>query len=100
MSNYSNSQITIFGKYGTLLGKVRVDFSNVENWDVFYLNNKTYVTGIDGIENNLYLYDLDGKKIIEKPLEGSTKSMLNLSDNVLTLTTILDKFIIQYNFKR
>ncbi len=100
LSNYSNSQITIFGKYGTLLGKVRVDFSNVENWDVFYLNNKTYVTGIDGIENNLYLYDLDGKKIIEKPLEGSTKSMLNLSDNVLTLTTILDKYIIQYNFKR
>jgi hypothetical protein len=100
LSNYYTSQITIFGKFGTLLGKVTVDFSNVENWDVFYLNNKTYITGIDGLENNVYLYELDGTNLLDKPLEGSTKSMINSSDNVLTLTTIIDNYLIQYKINR
>jgi hypothetical protein len=100
LSNYNNGQITVFGKFGTLLGKVPLDFSNVENWDVFYVNNKTYVTGIDGLENNVYLYDLDGSNLLDKPLEGSTKSMINLCDNVLTLTTIVDNYLIQYKINR
>ncbi|MEY3426198.1 MAG: hypothetical protein RL679_1556, partial [Bacteroidota bacterium] len=56
--------------------------------------------GIDGLENNVYLYDLDGSNLLDKPLEGSTKSMINLCDNVLTLTTIVDNYLIQYKINR
>lgn len=100
LSNYSNGQITVLGKLGAPLGQIQIDISDLENWDIFSLNNKIYITCVDGLENNVYLYELDGSDILDKPLEGSTKSMLNMSGNVLTLTTILDNYLIQYKINR
>lgn len=100
LSNYSNGQITVLGRLGAPLGQIQIDISDLENWDIFSLNNKIYITCVDGVENNIYLYELDGSNILNKPLEGSKKSMINLSDNVLTLTTIVDNYLIQYKINR
>ena len=100
LSNYSNGLITVLGRLGVTLGQIQIDISDLENWDIFSLNNRIYVTCVDGVENNVYLYELDGSNILNKPLEGSKKSMVNVSDNNLTITTIVDNYLIQYKIVR
>lgn len=96
LSNYNNGKITVFGQLGTPLGSVNIDFSDLDNWDIQTISGRTFVSVIDGLENNVYLHDLDGRKLLEKGFEGSKKCMLNLSDNALILTTIIDNSLVQY----
>lgn len=97
--NNSSGKLTIYSSLGTQLGSIQLDFSDVEFKDVQTINGRTIVSVIDGLENNVYLYELDGEKIIEQSLEGSKKCMLNVNENTLTLTTIVDNYLIQYQLK-
>jgi hypothetical protein len=96
LSNYSGGQISVLSSVGTLLGVVPLDFSDVEDWDIQTIDGRTFTAVIDGLENNVYLYELDGGKLTEKSFEGSKKCMLNTSDNTLIITSIVDKFIVQH----
>jgi hypothetical protein len=96
LSNYSGGQITILSSVGTLLGVIPLDFTDVENWDIQSINGRTYISVIDGLENNVYLYELDGGKLSDRSFEGSKKCMLNWSDNTLIITSIVDKYLVQH----
>jgi hypothetical protein len=97
--NNSSGKMNIFSSLGTQLGALELDFSDIEFKDVQTINERTIISVIDGLENNVYLYELDGEKIFDRSFEGSKKCMLNWNENALTLTTIVDNFLIQYQLK-
>ncbi|MFN5846805.1 MAG: hypothetical protein ACK46O_13965 [Flavobacteriia bacterium] len=96
LSNFNSGKISILSSVGSLLGIVPIDFSDVENWHIQTIDGRTFVGVIDGLENNVYLYELDGAKFSDRSYEGSRKCMLNNSDNTLIITSIVDKFIVQH----
>ena len=58
---------------------------------------RTVLTVVDALQNDVYLYGLNGKLINEKPVPGSLKAVVNESNSTqLILTTIVDDFIVQY----
>ena len=97
--NSNNQTISVFSSLGLQLGTTKTDFTDIEYSDVQTINGRTYVSLIDGLENNVYLYQLNGEKLLNQSFEGMKKSMLNSADGNLILTTIVDNYLIQYNLK-
>ena len=98
--NEKGNQISILSSLGFPLGNITLDFSNHEYSDVQTFGGKTYVSVIDGLENNVYLYQLDGDKLTDRSFEGGKKCMLNVHNSKLILTTIVDNYLIQYELNQ
>lgn len=94
----SYNKIHVLNERGIKLFQFDVPFRELASFDVITLQNgKTYVAMIDGLENNLYLYDNTGKCYTEKPLEGKGKVFLSEKGNGnLVITTSGNGFIVQY----
>lgn len=90
------STITIFNSETKIIGDFKVDFADIEHVNIKMINGRNYVSVIDGLENNVYLYLLSGKKISDRSFEGSKKTTINSDNNTLILTTIVDNYLIQY----
>ena len=61
---------------------------------------ETYFSVVDGNENNVYLYDSKGRMYVKGVIEGSKKVSLNQTAGFsITLTTIVDGYLIQYFIK-
>jgi hypothetical protein len=94
-----NEQIIQFISYfGEKFGEVKVPFKDLEN---VYVNksssNMTYVSLVDGIENNVYLFDIKGHQLRQIPYKGKLMSKISWSaTNELILTTVVDDYVIQY----
>jgi hypothetical protein len=100
LTNENNGILSVYDAYGVLIGKVTCDGIDLEASDVQTIQNKTFITLIDGLENNVYVYDSFGRAILNSPLEGSKKCMLNWSNGHLVLTAIVDKYLIQYKLTK
>jgi hypothetical protein len=98
--NEKGNQISILSSLGFPLGNITLDFSNHEYSDVQTFGGRTYVSVIDGLENNVYLYQLDGDKLTDRSFEGGKKCMLNVHNSKLILTTIVDNYLIQYELNQ
>ena len=59
-------------------------------------NGKTIVSIIDGLENNVYLYETTGSLLIKRPFEGETKVDVESTGAGLKITTVVGDFVIQY----
>lgn len=94
--NVRNSELSIFSTSGIPMGTIQLDFVNKEYCDIQNIDGQSLISVIDGLENNVYLYHLDGRKLIDRSFEGGKKCMLNVKDSNLTLTTIVDNYLIQY----
>lgn len=88
--------VSLFSLTGTLLGTVPLNFTDIENVTVISSEGKTTLAIIDGLENNMYIYHLNGKKIPELSLEASEKVRESRFNQQLVLSTIVDHYIIQY----
>ena len=75
---------------------IQTDFSTIDHIHLTNINSRTYVSIIDGLENNVYLYDQNGRKITHSTLEGSKKCVLSTQGNHLILTSIIENYIVQY----
>lgn len=76
---------------------LKLGFSDIQSVDLISLpNGKTAVAVLDGLQNNVYLYGLDGGKIIDREIEGQQSVQLSISEEQLIITTIVDQFIVQY----
>jgi hypothetical protein len=98
--NRRGGALDILDANGFYMGKVTLDFDDVASADVQVIDGKTFVTVVDGIENNVYLYRSNGSKLNENPFEGSLKGMLSSKEGKLVLTTVVDKYIMQYEIDR
>lgn len=72
-------------------------FNEIEGVNYFNLNSgKTVVSILDGLENNVYLYNMNGTKLTDRSLEGKTKVNVSSTSNSLIITTVVDDYVIQY----
>ena len=93
----SNNEIHLLNVEGIPFGEIRLPFNEVEDIFVHNTNSgKTVVGVIDGLENNVYLYETDGQLITKKGLEGQKKLFVHSSNKGYRITTIVDQFIVQY----
>lgn len=94
----SYNKIHVLNERGVKLFQFEIPFRELASFDVITLQNgKTYIAMIDGIENNLYVYDNSGRCYTEKPLEGKGSVLLSeKGSNNLVITTSGDGFVVQY----
>jgi hypothetical protein len=74
---------------------------NIESVSIEFISGgKTIITVVDGLENDVYLYGLNGQMIGNNSFEGSFKG---ISDSQASgkkiLTTIVDDFIVQHTIE-
>lgn len=93
-------QLHIYDPTGFTLGQLKCETQSIEKLDAFQIDGRTYITLIDGIENNVYLYNVNGTSVIRKAIEGSQKAMLNVKNGQLILTTVVDNYLVQYDINR
>lgn len=91
------NELRFLNQQGIEFGKVRIPFSEIEDAH-FSINNsgKSIVSVIDGLENNVYLYDMAGTMLTDRAYEGKTKVRITSIGNGLLITTVVDNYIIQY----
>ncbi len=92
-----SSELHFLNQQGIEFGKLRIPFSEIE--DAHYsINNsgKSIVSVIDGLENNVYLYDMAGTMLTDRSYEGKTKVRVTSIGSSLLITTVVDNYIIQY----
>lgn len=93
----SANELSFVNIEGIPFSQFRIPFNEVEDVHVSISNSgKTAIAIIDGLENNVYLYDVNGKLIRDKALEGQREVILKNIGNSLQTTTIIDQFIVQY----
>lgn len=93
----SANELHLINTSGIPFGQITLPFNEVG--DVFIQtmdSGKTVISVIDGLENNVYLYGLDGKLINDLPIEGQTKVQLNQFNSSIMVTTVVDQFVVQY----
>jgi hypothetical protein len=89
-------RIDVFDRALSAVGGFTTECSEVESVSACRSSKGTVVGIIDGLENNVYLYQLTGDKYTERRIEGSTKCELHNVGVSLRLTTIVDDYLIQY----
>ncbi|MCH2224661.1 MAG: hypothetical protein MK066_07825, partial [Crocinitomicaceae bacterium] len=93
----SRNEIHFINQQGIPFGKVRLPFNEIDYVSYNTLNSgKTIIGVIDGLENSVYLYGIDGSRINPKPFEGKSKVIVQSEGLGLTITTVVDQFLIQY----
>ena len=93
----SRNTLHFINQKGIEFGKLRMPFNEIEDVNYFSLNSgKTVVSIIDGLENNVYLYNMAGTKLTDRSLEGKTKVNVSSNGNGLLITTVVDNYVIQY----
>lgn len=93
----NNNEIHLFNMQGLSIGSVRVPFNEIDYITVAQTESgQTLVGVIDGLENNVYLYNSDGELITKKGFEGQKKVDVLAKKGTVRITTIVDQFVIQY----
>ncbi|PHR26066.1 MAG: hypothetical protein COA38_15760 [Fluviicola sp.] len=93
----SRNTLHFINQKGIEFGKLRMPFNEIEGVNHFLLNSgESVVTIIDGLENNVYLYNMAGTKLIDRSLEGKTKVNVSVTGKGLMITTVVDNYVIQY----
>jgi len=91
------NEIHLVNQQGVPFGQIHLPFNEVSDISYSTSNSgKTIVAVIDGLENNVYLYDTTGSLLLKRPLEGETKVDVESTGAGLRITTVVDKFVIQY----
>jgi hypothetical protein len=91
------NRIKLFNDQGIPFGEIPLSFNEIADVFIHTGNSgKTAVAVVDDLENNVYLYELDGKLLMDGKLEGQEKVILTSSNGHLIVTTVTDEFIVQY----
>ena len=93
----TNNVIKLLNGNGIGFGEITVPFTEIEDISVLTTNiGETFIAVIDGLENNLHLFNTNGTQLNTKALEGQTKVHLHTVNNHNCITTVVDQFVIQY----
>ncbi len=76
--------------------KITVPFSETDDLAVGERNGRIEYAIADGLENNVYLYGADNRKMNVGAMEGMQKTQLTYSGKKRLVTTIIENFVIQY----
>ncbi|MDX2359954.1 MAG: hypothetical protein QNK23_04040 [Crocinitomicaceae bacterium] len=93
----SANEIHLLNSEGIPFSQIKLPFNEVEDVFIHTINSgKTVIAVIDGLENNVYLYGLDGALMSQTPLEGQTKVVINSTGSNLIISAVVDQYIVQY----
>ena len=93
----SANEIHVLNTDGVSFAEIKLPFNEIDNIFIEKANTgETYIAIIDGLENNVYLYNTNSERVLNKLLEGKTKVVINTIGKTKQITTIVDQFIIQY----
>ncbi len=93
----SRNTLHFVNQKGIEISKLRMPFNEIEEVAHFNLNSgKTVISVIDGLENNVYLYNTAGSQLYNRSFEGKTKVNVSATGNGLMITTVVDNYVIQY----
>ena len=93
----SANEIHLVNTEGIPFSQISLPFNEIEDVFIETSNSgKTTVAVIDGLENNVYLYGLDGERLTLKPIEGQTKVQVSSEGSSRIVTTVVDQYIVQY----
>jgi len=82
---------------GVIIHKFKLPSNNDLSYTTIRLEDgKIYVVFLDQDSNDLFITDINGKKINKKTLEGKDSVLLSGSKDQLTVTTLGSNYIIQY----
>ena len=96
----SGNNLIIINQLNEIVKSIEVDCANIESISLYknYLED-IYIAIVDGINNNIYIYDNDNQLINNDQLEGETLAKINWKKSDLLITTLIDDYIIQYQKK-
>lgn len=94
------NQVQVYDPTGFTLGNFQSPTQSIESIDAIQLDGRTFVIIVDGLENNVYLYNVNGSSVIKKAIEGSQKAMISRKDRQLVVTTVVDNYLVQYDVNR
>jgi hypothetical protein len=97
----SSSMLIVSKNESEILLETDFGNSSISFSDIFMNSfEELYFAVADGAENKLYLYDGKGKNYVKGFIEGTKKVSLNQTNGFsLTVTTIIDGYIVQYLIK-
>jgi hypothetical protein len=91
------NNLQLLNDQGIAFTSINLPFVDISDIFMHTSNSgKTYITIIDGLENNVYLYGTDGSQLGSKALEGQTRVHIQTVNNSKSITTVVDQFVIQY----
>ena len=93
----SVNEVHLINQEGIPFGEIRLPFNEIGAISCNQLpSGKTLVGIVDGLENNVYLYQVDGTSLIPNALEGQKKVRITSEGVQLRITTIVGQFITEY----
>ncbi|MES2799022.1 MAG: hypothetical protein V4638_03335 [Bacteroidota bacterium] len=98
---WKDNVVKVIDEKGNIMQSATTEALSISNvYCDLNINQKTVLSVVDDIENNVYLYQLNGELIGEKPLEGSQIAKVTTTRlGEYLLSTIVDDFIIQHTIK-
>lgn len=94
----AGSTVSLTNYQGNIFSSILLSFSEIDDVDVASSPQGTSLLAVvDGLNNNVYVYNLNGKQMIKKSLEGKSMVRLKwLNANEMIVSTIVDDYIVQY----
>ena len=82
---------------GVVIHKFKLPTKNELSYSTIRLEDgEIIVAFLDQDSNDIFITDINGKKINKNPLEGKVGVLLSGSNNQLMVTTLGNNYIIQY----
>ena len=100
LSVLQNHTIQGITKDGANPYQLKSNISSIDWVSYSKQNGKTIYAVVDGLDNNIVLYNGKGEIISKEQIEGSKKCVLKQEGNQLIVSTIVDNFIVQYRINQ
>jgi hypothetical protein len=100
LSVLQNHTIQGITKDGANPYQLKSNISSIDWVSYSKQNGKTIYAVVDGLDNNIVLYNGKGEITSKEQIEGSKKCVLKQEGNQLIVSTIVDNFIVQYRINQ
>lgn len=91
----SYHKLHIYNENGNLIRKIDVPVSDLQSYDICFINNKLYAAFLDGLENKISVADGEGK-VLKDNLEGKNYIFMSVKGNTLNLLSEGNGYAVQY----
>ena len=93
----TKSDLHFVNNQGVESKSIHLPFSELDYVSIFKDPDGTsFVSVIDGLENNVFIYSLNGELINKESFDGSQEANLTWYNKEMIITTVVDGYIVQY----
>lgn len=94
----TNNELHFLSNQGNELKSFHLPFSELDYVSTFTSpSGASFFSIIDGLENNVFVYTMNGELLSKEPLTGSQQVILTWENNKeMIISTVVDGYIVQY----